>query len=171
MNEQQIITLVQQKQRTKETFYIVFDGACEHNAVRHLFALEGVDSYQFLYFGTPYVSVMEYGPILAAVSAPSPFLFWFWEKCPEIHAGIALFSPLSPAVLAGQLQEILTVTMPEGPKSLFRFYDPRLVRRAVALTVKNLGFTLAKGISTLYAPRYTFGQAPVWEQVMEQNNG
>jgi hypothetical protein len=173
MDKRALIALAEYKRQTKESFYILLDGSCESNAIRHLFAYEGVDAYHFLYLGTPYTSVMEYGPVLAAVSTPSPFLSWFWEEGPTVHAGIALFSPLSLAALAGQLRDILTVTLPEGPKALFRFYDPRLARAAVKLTVKNGSMALTKDISALYSPRYTFGHAPIWEQVAatEQNHG
>lgn len=173
MNKQQIISLARQKQRTQESLYILLDGSCETNAVRHLFKLEGIDEYRFLYLGTPYASVMEYGPVLAEVRVPSPFLSWFWEEGPAVHAGIALFSSLALADLAEQLQDILTVTLPDGPKALFRFYDPRTAPSAVSLTIKNSSAALTNNISALYAPRYIFGQAPVWEQIAatERNHG
>lgn len=173
MNEQHIISLVQQKKHVKEALYILLDGACEHNVIRHLFMLEGVTTYKFLYLGTRYASVMEHGPVLAQVSAPSPFLSWFWTQGPGLHAGIALFSSLSPEALAEQLREILTVSLPSGTQVLFRFYDPRLAPAALALLRANGNTALTNTISAMYAPRYSFGTVSEWGQIMdtEQTHG
>ncbi|MDE7064857.1 MAG: DUF4123 domain-containing protein [Desulfovibrionaceae bacterium] len=168
---QEVEELFQSKRKNGEKLYVLLDGACWENAFGLIFSLPGVEEYRSLYVGTRYASVLKYGPVLVNVRPLGEFFQWFFEQGPSCHAGGFFFSSSTVTELHAQFQEFLEARMPNGSKALFRFYDPRITKRALILLSDHERENFRRGISAYYISRHKPDGASYWTEVLRNGGG
>jgi len=154
--------LLQLRDSKKEAVYALLDGASRENAFGLVFSLNGVEDYKPLFHGTRYASIMEHGPILVRVRPDGQFFRWFFAEGPACHAGGCFFSAAPLADLHVQFQDFLEAGMPDGRKALFRFYDPRITKRAITLMPEADREKFLKGITAYFVSRQTPNGRAYW---------
>jgi hypothetical protein len=106
--------------------YAVLDGAISP-AILDLLNQSGT-YYQSLYEGEQSADIARYGPYVAQLQPDRPFLPYLVKAAWGMFWGVFLGSDLSFEETRKHLRRFLIVDSGTGSKSLFRFYDPRVLR-------------------------------------------
>lgn len=106
--------------------YLLVDGARYHNALARLYARNEVLEVEPLYFGSPWHSAADLGPLLVSTDSASA-LFYEIETSAELRASAAVLESRALAdVVASHLRRFNQVTDVSGAATLLRYADPQV---------------------------------------------
>lgn len=114
--------------------YAILASTNDAAGLKAYYALDGKNTPQGLYAGTPYARWYPVMPMLVELSPYSPFLTWVNDNATPAWGWLAR-SPLPKSVIAKHLAGLTQVLMPSGQTVFFRYWDGRFF----GLHIKYLG--------------------------------
>ena len=118
-----------------ETLFAILDAARDEKILATLLFETAPDTYQSLFEGLRAQKLIKVSPYLVQLSGQPQLLKTLIEKGWGNSWGIYLTGKQPFHSLLEHLRGLMNVTLEDGRKAFFRFYDPRVLR--VFLTVCN----------------------------------
>jgi hypothetical protein len=107
--------------------YAILDAARDERIYAGLRRLAATEEVLPLYQGLAATEMATVAPYLVCLGTGDRVFNWFWEEGWAENWGVFLWSLVSPERLRAHFRRLTMVQIENGPRVLFRFYDPRVL--------------------------------------------
>lgn len=157
-----------------EHLYLLVEGAGSKPVPRErLFADSDGLMYIPIYIDTDYESILKVSPLLVVLEETGEFFDWFVNEGPAYHAGVIIASRHESRVVLRHLQGMVEVKMPNYNLAAFRYQDPTVLDRYLAVTDDKAQERLLGPLTAMLWPKEEWvkpqsGQGPIQEWRWQQ---
>lgn len=137
--------------------YLILDGAQIDDLVKTIYKLQKTAQVDVLYLNTRFAELQDVSPVLVKVQPTDP-LFQKFQTDWQTTAGIHILAKGDIYTLGNHLRSSLQAKI-NGQPTLFRFYDPRILKLWLETITPQQQSQFMGTITTLYLPATEDSQA------------